>query len=247
MMADVKAIPLSDRQQLASLIDPFSAADALAAYYALEHPEDKVRLFGYASGSGDPRGFLAVAQTGLDLFRPLVVPFVATPEILIRLLRDALRPGQSILLQLPAEQVGWLDGEVEILDEHSLELLRVEPSAYEPILNVLVVESSTPSGQPRYVINNAHGLSAAAGVNWRGSRYAEVYLEADDRARGSGLTRSVLSALVGRLLGERIIALYRVETDRISLKTEAFHLGFRPTGVKTSLVGAVLLPEEERA
>ncbi|MGA9534046.1 MAG: hypothetical protein WBR18_15095 [Anaerolineales bacterium] len=245
-MADVKAIPLSDRQQLASLIDPQSAADAMAAYYALEHPEDKVRLFGYASSSGDPRGFLAVAQTGLDLFRPLVVPFVATREILVRLLRDALRPGQPILLHLPADQLHWLDGEVEIHDEHSLELLRLEPSAYEPILNVLVVETATPSGRPRYEINNAHGLRAAAGVNWWGSRYAEIYLAADDRARGSGLTRSVLSALVGRLLGQRIIGLYRVETNRISVKTEAFHLGFRPTGVKTALIEAVLLPEEER-
>lgn len=245
-MADVKAIPVSDRQQLASLLDTHSAADAMAAYYALEHPEEKVRLFGYAAGSGEPRGFLAVAQTGLDLFRPLVVPFVATREIMVRLLRDALRPGQSVLIHLPADQLGWLDGEVEITEEHSLELLRLEPSAYEPVLNVLVVESDTPSGQPRYEISTAHGLSAAAGVNWRGSSYAEVYLEADDRARGSGLTRSALSALVGRLLGERIIALYRVPTRRISLKTEAFHVGFRPTGVKTALIGAVLLPDQER-
>jgi hypothetical protein len=245
-MADVKAIPLSDRQQLASLLDPHSAADAMAAYYALSHPEDKVRLYGYASGSGEPRGFLAVAQTGLDLFRPLVVPFVATREIMVRLLRDACRPGQSIMLHLPADQVAWLDGEVEIHDQHDLELLRLEPSAYEPILNVLVVERQAPGGLPRYEIETAHGLHAAAGLNWQGSHFAEVYLDADDRGRGSGLTRSVLSALVGRLLGERLVALYRVEPSRISVKTEAFHVGFRPTGIKTALVQATVLPEEER-
>ncbi len=243
-MAEVKTIPVSDRRQLADLLDRHSAADALAAYYALEHPQERVRLFGYAATNGDPRGFLAVAQTGLDLFRPLVVPFVAKPDILLRLLRDALRPGQPFMMHLPSDQVGWLEGAVEIQSKQELELLRVDPEAYEPVLNVLVMEAEGPGGAVRYEIKMADGVGAAAGINWRGGRFAEVYLDANDVARGRSLTKSVLSALIARLLGEEKIPLYRVPTRRVSVKTEAFHLGFRPTGLKSSLIEGLLLPEE---
>lgn len=244
IMAEVKAIPLSDRQQLASVLDRRSAADAMAAYYALIHPEDRVRLFGYTSNQGGPLGFLAVARTGLDLFRPLLVPFVARKDILIRLLRDAMRPGQPFLLHVPIEQVHWIDGEVEIHSRHDVELLRLEPSAFEPILNVLVVEAEAPAGEIRYEIRTAAGTKAAAGVNWIGERFAEIYLQADDNARGRKLPQSVLSALVARLMGERKIPLYRVRTERIAVKTEAFQVGFRPTGLKTSMIAGTLLAEE---
>ncbi len=228
------------------MIDPQSAKDALAAYYALQHPEDRVRLLGYESAQGEPRGFLALAKTGLDLFRPLAVPFVARREILLRLLQDAFDPGQVFLINLPAEQLKWLDGQVDLRHVQVAELLRLEPSAYEPVLNVLVVEAESPDGTVRYEIRTARGLHAAAGVNWMGDRFAEVYLDASDAARGRGLTKSVLSALVGRLLGERRVALYRVETERISVKTEAFRLGFRPTGHRLALAEGVLLSQAER-
>lgn len=242
-MAEVRTIPLSDRQRLEGLLDRRSAADALAAYYALEHPQDRVKLYGYAAPDGEAIGFLAVAQTGLDLFRPLVVPFAGKKDFLSRLLRDALRPGQEFLLHLPAEQAAWLDGEVQIHRQQVTELLRLEKDAYEPVLNVLVVEAEAPSDSPRYEIRTAEGTRAAAGVNWKGERFADVYLEADEEARGRGLTKSVLSALVGRLLGERRTALYRVQTGRVSAKTEAFHLGFRPTGFSSALIEGALLPK----
>lgn len=242
-MAEVKAIPISDRQQLAGILDTRAAADALAAYYALEHPDERVKLFGYASAQGDPLGFLAVARTGLDLFKPLLVPFVGRQEVMIRLLRDAVRPGQPFLLHLPFEQIHWIEGEVEVLSRSDAELLRLEPAAYEPILNVLVVEVDSPGGEVRYEIRTAQGIKAAAGVNWMGNRFAEIYLQADDSARGHKLSESVLSALVARLLGERRIPLYRVRTEQIGVKTEAFRVGFRPTGIKTSMIEGILLEE----
>lgn len=242
-MADIREIPTSERQQLAPLLQGHSAADAMAAYYALEHPENKVRLFTYTSNKGDPRGFLALAKTGLDLFRPLLVPFVGRREMLIELLREVLEPGQPFVLSLPAEQLAWLGDHVEFDRTQMYELLRLEPGAYEPVMNVLVVEANSPNGTVRYEIRTAEGLRAAAGVNWSGQKYAEVYLEASDAARGRGLTKSVLSAMVGRLLGQRRIALYKVESERISVKTEAFRLGFRPTGQRTVMAEAVLLSD----
>lgn len=245
-MAEIQEIPTSKRNRLAPLLEGHAASDAMAAYYALEHPAEKVRLFGYFGRQGDPRGFVVVARTGMDLFRPLVIPFVGRREILIDLLRSALEPGQTFLLSLPADQLTWLADHVEIQEEQVTELLRLEPSAYEPVLNVLVVEADSPNGTARYEIMTAEGMRAAAGVNWKGKRFAEVYLDASDAARGRGLTKSVLSAMIGRLLGQRRIALYKVETARISIKTEAFRLGFRPTGHRTAIVSAVMLPHPER-
>lgn len=245
-MAEIQEIPPSERNRLAPLLADHAASNAMAAYYALEHPAEKVRLFGHIGGQGDPRGLLAVARTGVDLFRPLVIPFVGRRKILIDLLRSALEPGQTFLLSLPADQLRWLEDQVEVQEEQITELLRLEPSAYEPVLNVLVVEADSPNGTARYEIKTAEGMRAAAGVNWKGKHFAEVYLDASDAARGRGLTKSVLSAMIGRLLGQRRVALYKVETARISVKTEAFRLGFRPTGHRTAMVSAVLLPHPER-
>lgn len=244
-MSQIKEIPTSERDLLAALLDEGAASDAMAAYYALEHPAEKVRLFGSISRHGDPRGFLVVARTGMDLFRPLVIPFAARREILTALLRRALDPSQSFLISLPADQLKWIGDHAEIEEAKTSELLRLEPDAYEPVLNVLVVEAESPDGSARYEIQTAEGLRAAAGVNWRGRRYAEVYLDASDAARGRSLTKSVLSAMVGRLLGQRRIALYKVETQRISVKTEALNLGFRPTGHRTAIASAVLLQHPE--
>ena len=51
---------------------------------------EKVKLYVSYDGGGRPNSFLAMAQTGMDLFRPLAVPFVASPKNLRDLLDAAL-------------------------------------------------------------------------------------------------------------------------------------------------------------
>jgi len=212
----------------------------MAAYYALVHPAERVTLFAYQPTQSGLRGFLAVARIGLDLFRPLAIPFVGQAAGLTELLRAALRPGRPVVLQLPVEQRPWAQEVVEITDVRPVELFRFDMKRHKPVVNVLVVESQSPSGWPRYEIHTADGSVAAAGLNWKGPRFAEIYLDLDPKARGRGLGASVLAAITQRLIGERISPLYRVGDDDLSLRAEVEGLGFHPTGIHTITCQAVL-------
>jgi hypothetical protein len=239
-MGQVRPIAPEDRNQLASLLDRRSAADATAAYYALHHPSSKVKLFGYYT-NGKPSGFLTVANTGLDLFRPVVVPFAAQPFPMIALIREGLGSGRPALVHLPADQVGWVEGVLEMDEARTFELMRLSPQEFEPLINVLVVEALTPTGWPRYEIRSRDTVVAAAGLNWMGEYFAEVYLEVQPEARERRLGESVLAAIVSRLLSERRLPVYLIEVDDNEAQLEASTLGFRPTGIRTVIGSASLV------
>jgi hypothetical protein len=129
-----------------------------------------------------------------------------------------------------------LDDIVAVDGVTRFEILRLAADQFEPTLNVLVVESPTPDGAPRYEVRTADGEYAAAGINWMGTRFAEVYLEASAGARRRRLTRSVMSAMLGRLLGQRRHPLHLVRDADPAARTAAFQLGFRPTGLSVALV-----------
>jgi hypothetical protein len=242
-MAQVRPIAPENRSQLAGLLDRRSAADATAAYYALHHPAPKVKLYGYYPNNSKPSGFLAVANTGLDLFRPVAVPFAAQPFTLIALMQEGLGPGRPAVVHLPAEQMPWIEGVLEIEEPHTFELMRLSPQEFEPLINVLVVEALTPSGWPRYEIRSRDTVVAAAGLNWMGDYYAEVYLEVQPQARERRLGESVLAAIVSRLLSERRLPVYLVEAEDNEALLEASALGFRPTGIRTVIGNAMLATE----
>lgn len=245
-MSRVEELGRAQVERLRVLVDERSAGDALIAHYTFNHPAARTRVLSYAPGeTGPPSGFLTLAWTGMDLFRPLVLPFVRSRPALEALLGEAVAPPQPFILHAPEEQFDWISDLIAIDNLRSHELLRLDPSAYEPVLNVLVVESEVSIGMPRYEIRTASGLHAAAGVSWRGERFAEVYLEADEGASERKMTRSVLSAVVGRVLGESRIPVFRVEKGALSLRTEAFHIGFRPTGVHTGTADALWRPTHE--
>jgi GNAT superfamily N-acetyltransferase len=239
-MSEVRRLQPAERNELAALLDERSAADAMAAYYGLHHPADRLSLYVYQPTRGGLRGFLAVAQTGLDLFRPLAVPFVGQREGLAELLRAGLRPGRPVVLHIPVEQRPWALEVAELSDVRPAELLRLDMRRLRPLLNVLVVESQSPNGWPRYEIHAADGSVAAAGLNWKGPRFAEVYLDLDPKAKGRGFGASVLAAITRRLIEEKISPLYRVAVDDLEARAAAEELGFTPTGIQTLTCQAVL-------
>lgn len=239
-MGRVRQVPTAERGQLALLIDERSAADAMAGYYALHHPGERVALLAYYPSNSTASGFLAVAQTGLDLFRPLAVPFVAQPAGMAALLRAALLPGRPVVLHLPLDQRPWVDDVVELSNERSFELLRLDLREFEPVINVLVVESRTPDGWPRYEIRSDDTVHVAAGLNWRAPSFAEVYVEVSPKVPGRAFGRSALAAISARLLSESVVALFRVADGDESTRHEAMRLGFRSTGVRTMTAQALL-------
>lgn len=246
-MPDIRRLPAEERGKLAPLLNVHSPADATAAYYALDHPQERVELFVEYAGNGAPRGFLAMAQTGFDLFRRLAVPFAAHPLGLVHLLQEGLRPApfqgaarQPVLLLLPMEQESWVEALLELSEARVLDVFRLHTSHFQPVLNVMVVAAEGPDGGSRFEIRASSGAHASSGTNWRGPHYAEVYVDSDDEGRARGFSRSVLAAMTGQLLAERRVALYRLdELDAVG-QAEAFEVGFRRSGERSLLVQAVL-------
>ncbi len=219
----------------------------MAGYYALHHPADRVTLYTFHPTHAGITGFLALARTGLDLFRPLAVPFVASPRGLAALLRAALKPNRPVVLHLPLEQRAWAEEVVDLSDMQAAEVLRLDLREFQPVINVLVVETRSPGGWPRYEIRSGDTVYVAAGLNWKGPTFAEVYLDVDPSVRGRGFGKSVLAAIAGRLLGESLIALYRVADEDFAGRAEAEALGFRPTGLRVLTAQAALKHPEEAA
>jgi hypothetical protein len=243
-MTQVSLINTQERDQLAPLLNRQSAGDALASYCALIHPTEKLKLYVCYDGSGNPSGFLALAQTGMDLFRPLAVPFVASSKNLNDLLKAALTPGQPVLLNLPLEQRDWLDENLILSETKITELLRLDPMGYKPILNVLVLKVDMPSGLPRFEIRTKAGSYAAAGINWIGDRFSEIYLEADREAQVRGLGLSVISAMSKQLLDESRIPLFGLDSQSEFEFKDLSDMGYRSTGTRSLIAQVLRRPQE---
>jgi hypothetical protein len=244
-MTRVKTLDAAERGKLDRLLNRESAADAMAAYYALNHPAEKTSIYVHEAAGGGMNGFLIVAQTGMDLFHPVVVPFVARGSILRELLLHAIHPGRPFVLFLPHEQRDWLPKSIEQRASKVYELLRLDRNSFEPIINVLVVEVATPNKFPRYEIRSRSGAFAASGVNWKGDRFAEIYLEADSEAAGRKFAISVLAAMSAYLIEENRIPLLRWD-DQEGVSLESLRgVGYRPTGSKILTSIAALRSDDE--
>jgi hypothetical protein len=234
-MAHIQSIPCEHRHILRRLVDPHSVADAMPAYYALEHPCERTQLYGYYPSADNLSGFLTVAQTGFDLFRPIVVPFVANAEALRGMLTQGLKANRAYLVYLPIDQQDFIRGDFPFSPLQVSNLLRLDQRAFAPMINVMIIKTEAASGLPRFEIHSSVQGFAAAGINWMSSTAAEMYVEADDAGRRRGFTKSVLAALIEHLLAQNRTVLFRVADDDYNAFEDAFDLGFKPTGVRTLL------------
>jgi hypothetical protein len=246
-MPEVRSIHPSKRDRLAHLINERAVFDAMAGYYALHHPADRVSLYGFYPNDDQPTAFLVVAQTGLDLFRPLAIPFAGHAEPLMSLLRSGLKPGRPVLIDLPIEQRDWAQEAVSLEAPHINEIYRLDPDRFELLINVLIMEISTPTGWPRFEIQSRRGDRASAGVNWLGPYYAEVYVDADEAALSRNFGQSLLATITGRLLEAGKIPLLRIAGDDVERVAVAINIGYRPTGVRTLAAQAMLKPDARQS
>jgi hypothetical protein len=238
-MNHIKRLEPSDRDKLSSLLNLRSASDAILAYYGLEHPINRVKIFVRYSESNRPTGFVIVAQTGLDLFRPLVLPNIISEEALGSLLGEALNPMQPILLALPLEQRTWAEKFLEISNSNVSELLRLEGNSFNPLINVLVAPNRGADGLMRFEINAQSGARAAAGINWQGESFAEVYVETDQESVRRKFADSVLSALCQYLLERKMLPLLRYDGS-VHMAFESLNqMGFVSTGSRILMGQAI--------
>ena len=225
------------RTAIAPLLTP-KPVDALASYFALEHDARRTRLVVRLNNKGQVVAFVAVCQTGMDLFRPLVVLRGDDSTALRDALREALAPGRQYLFSIPPtarpdlEAVAHLHGEVL---SSTFALSRTE---FKPVVNILVQTSKTPDGQMRASIRaRDEGYAAEAGTSWISSRYAELFVSVAESVRGRGLGRSVVSAVSTEVLNLERTPLYMAAEDNEPSRRLALALGYRDTGA-VELTGA---------
>lgn len=237
------------RRAIRPLLDEQEPADAPAAYYALYHPDERTRLVTYPAGSLQPRGYLALSRTGIDLFRPLLTLRLppADPEGSATLLYDALVPGTNLFIHAPAAYRPLLNAFFQFESEQTLLLFRLDPRRFQEEINVLVVRSPTPDGLPRFIVRptgpgSEDEIGASATVNWQSPRFADISVYTNPQYRQRGWGKSVVTALVRHLLAQGRTPLYQVEQHNQASIALARRVGFVDTGAEKLLLEATLRP-----
>jgi GNAT superfamily N-acetyltransferase len=246
------------RRQVRSLLDDRSVADALEVYYAFYHPDDKTELFTAADPDGVVQGYVCLSRTGMDLFRPLLtlrLPVVAQGEgvdlkAAATLLFSTVQSGADLIINAPQAYRPIIAALFEIKSELALRLLVLERARFEPIINVLVTESESYNGLPRFVIRSNSGtdatagleIAASAGLNWQSPYFAEIYVHTKPAYRRRGFGRSVVAAVVQKMIDEGRTPLYAAGTENAASAHLAESVGFSDTGIVNILYEASLRP-----
>jgi hypothetical protein len=245
------------RRAIRRLLRERDPRDAMEAYYAFYHSDDKTALVLSPEGvernpAGHADGYIAISRTGIDLFRPLVtmrlptdrdvMAFQAASDLLYR----AFAPGQPVIFNVPERYRPLIEACFEIHAEETLRLYALDPARYEPILNVLVTRSTGPLDWPRFSISSSQSgqeeVVAVASLNWQSPHFAEIAVNTRPQYRRQGWGKSVVSALSGYLLDSGRLPLYVVaEYNEVSAQL-AEGIGFVDTGSRELLLQAVLKP-----
>lgn len=230
------------RRAIRPLLRDRDPADAMAAYYVYHHPDEKTRLVITPEGGARADGYVAISRTGIDLFRPLVtmrLPIDKGAEgygASLALLRHALAPGMPAILHVPQRYMPLIRAVFNIQSEELLRVYSLDPRQFEPIINVLVTQSSTPNGLPRFAIytkqNGEEELVAAASLNWQSPYFGEIAVNTKPQYRRRGWGRSVVAAMAQHLLESGRIPLYAVAEENKASIQLAEAVGFVDTGAR---------------
>jgi GNAT superfamily N-acetyltransferase len=215
-------------------------ADALTSYFALEHDAKRTKLYVRTDASGRTLAFVGVCQTGIDLFRPLIVLRGDDSAALRDALQQALVPKRQYLISAPPALQPDLAAVGDLSGESISNVLTLNRADFQPVLNMLAVSSKTPDGMLRASIAARDGTNAAeSGTSWISSRYGEVYVQVLEGARRRGLGKSVVSAVSNDLLAHNKTPLYVTRIDNIASRKLAERVGYKDSGM-FELSGAIM-------
>ena len=233
------SLTLAQQRTSAAMLLTNKPSDALASYFALEHDARRTKLTTCDDERGHTLAFVAVCQTGIDLFRPLVVVRGDDAEAVQEALKAALTPRRQYLFSAPVTLRPELDVACDLNSEQVNHVFTLSKSDLQPIVNILVQTSRTPDGQLRAFIRARDGSNAAeAGTSWISSKYAEVYVSVAEGARGRGLGKSVVSAISNQVLSVNKMPIYVTGANNLASRKLAERLGYRDTGAM-ELTGAM--------
>ena len=222
---------LNQQRVIAAMLLTTKPSDALASYFALEHDERRTKLTVREDARGRALAFVAVCQTGIDLFRPLVVMRGDDSAALQDALREALVPRRSYLLSAPVTVRNDIAAVCELSGEQTNQVYALHTAQFQPAVNILVQTSRTPDGQLRAFIKARDGTNAAeAGTSWISAKYAEVYVNVAESVRRRGLGKSVVSAVCNQLTERNKMPIYVTGRTNEGSRRLAERLGFSDTG-----------------
>lgn len=240
------------RRAIRQLLNENHSADAQAAYYAFHHPDEKTTLVLHYDDKEIANGYVCLSRTGIDLFRPLITMRLPTKgdgnnldlSAGAELLNQAIPPGMPVIISAPEHYLPLLGGLVNIDNEQYLDLLILDRNLFEPVVNVLVSQTESYNGLPRFVIRQSRDgqassrgeIVASAGLNWRSDRFAEMYVHTKSPYRRKGLGRSVVAALVQSVLEEGRTPLYVVGDENEPSRQLAESVGFVTSGTTEILL-----------
>lgn len=240
------------RQAIKHLLDDTSPADAAAVYYAFHLPDEKTQLFTFPPDLTRASGYVCLARTGLDLFRPLAT--MRLPESGDRLNYDvneatellfqAVPEGAEVILIAPLTYRPLIAALFDVEKEQQLKLLALDRGRFQPIVNVFVARSQSYDGLPRFVIRQgpdgrtgASGdVVASAGINWQSQRFAEIYVHTKAPHRRQGFGLSVVAACVQHILDGGRRPIYLVASDNESSIQLAESVGFVALGADMIMI-----------
>ncbi len=226
------------RREIRPLLAAHDPGDALASYYALWHDPRRTRLTLHRDAEGRADGFVAVCQTGADLFRPLVTLRAPNAQAAGESLQNSLTANRLYQVIVPVTLATAVREHLDVTRSRLLHVYRLDLARFQPVINVLVQRvdgpdgsaSLTTGGAPRFQIESQGRLVAMAGTNWRSPAFAEVFVYVHPSGRGRGWGRSVVSACTNALLEDHLRPLYMVEPDNEASIRIAEGLGYMDTG-----------------
>ena len=237
----------SARHAIRHLLDERHPAHAMAAYYALNHPSERTTLMLWPSPPAPASGYLCLAMTGLDLFRPLITGHLpAAADEAAHLFHHCLPPGTSLLITAPSQDRPLLAALFDLEQESTLRLYDYRQLRTEPAINVLISQEEMPQGWPRYVIRQPDSQTgqnrvvASAQINWQGRYYAEISVQTAAGYQRRGFARSVVQALIADIQSSGRTPLYRVATANEASQALAQSVGFRPTSFEFVMLAGTL-------
>jgi hypothetical protein len=243
-MSDLTA----SRRMVRHLLDENNPADAAASYYAFYHPDGQTQLLPYPAEADRARGYVALSRTGLDLFRPLLTlrlpirDMAASTDVIYQ----ALVPGTAVILLAPAAYLPLLQALFDGHGEEHLDVLILDSTRFEPIINVFVSRTTDSNGRPRFVIRNNRSreqeVVASSGINWQTPRFAEISVNTVAGQRRQGWGKSVAAAMVHYLLENGRTPLYTVAQRNTASQQLARSIGFISSGVSKVMLQGVLKP-----
>lgn len=241
---------VSKRRAIRHLLNEQDPADAMAAYYAFHHPDEKTRISIIPEEGARADGYVAQSRTGIDLFRPLMtlrLPVDQGPQgygASLALLRQSIAPGMPVFLSAPQRYMPLIRAVFDIQAEELLKIYVLDARRFEPVMNVMVVQSTGANGLPSYLIQSRQSgeleTVAMASLNWVSPDFGEIAVMTKPEYRRQGWGQSVVSALAQYLFESGRTPLYAVsETNEPSMQL-AGSVGFTDSGAREYMLQAVI-------